>query len=36
MVALLGAFGARPRDAASVEAAARIVEGGLLGRPTAR
>jgi AcrR family transcriptional regulator len=33
MVALLGAFGAQPRDAAGIEAAAHIVERGLLGRP---
>jgi AcrR family transcriptional regulator len=31
MVALLGAFGSRPRGAASVDAAANIVERGLLG-----
>jgi AcrR family transcriptional regulator len=32
MVALLGVFGARPRPAAEVDAAARIIEQGLLGR----
>jgi hypothetical protein len=30
MVALLGAFGSRPRGAATVDAAANIVERGLL------
>jgi AcrR family transcriptional regulator len=35
MVALLGAFGAQPRGAAGVDAAAHIVERGLLGRPGA-
>jgi AcrR family transcriptional regulator len=33
MVALLGAFGAQPRRAAGVDAAAHIVDRGLLGRP---
>jgi AcrR family transcriptional regulator len=33
MVALLGAFGARPRSAATVDAAAQVLERGLLGRP---
>jgi hypothetical protein len=33
MVALLGAFGATHRAAATVDAAAHIVERGLLGRP---
>ena len=33
MVALLGAFGAQQRGAAAVDAAAHIVERGLLGRP---
>ncbi|HEY6428603.1 MAG TPA: helix-turn-helix domain-containing protein, partial [Acidimicrobiales bacterium] len=32
MVALFGVFGARPRDASEVEAAAHIIEQGLLGR----
>jgi hypothetical protein len=32
MVALLGVFGARPRSAAAVDAAALIIERGLLGR----
>ncbi len=32
MVALLGVFGARQRPAAEVEAAAHIIERGLLGR----
>jgi len=32
MVALLGVFGVRQRGAAEVEAAARIIERGLLGR----
>ena len=32
MVALLGVFGARPRPAAEVDAAAHIIERGLLGR----
>jgi hypothetical protein len=32
MVALLGAFGARGRSAPAVDAAARIIERGLLGR----
>jgi AcrR family transcriptional regulator len=32
MVALLGVFGARPRSSAEVDAAARIIEQGLLGR----
>jgi AcrR family transcriptional regulator len=32
MVALLGAFGAQPRGAAGVDAAAHVVERGLLGR----
>ena len=32
MVALLGVFGARPRPPAEVDAAARIIERGLLGR----
>jgi AcrR family transcriptional regulator len=32
MVALLGAFGVQPRSPASVEAAAQIIERGLLGR----
>jgi AcrR family transcriptional regulator len=32
MVALLGVFGARPRPAAEVDAAAQIIERGLLGR----
>ena len=32
MVALSGVFGARPRPAADVEAAAHIIERGLLGR----
>jgi AcrR family transcriptional regulator len=35
MVALLGAFGAQQRGAAGVDAAAHIVERGLLGRPGA-
>jgi AcrR family transcriptional regulator len=33
MVALLGVFGARRRDAAEIDAAAHIIERGLLGRP---
>jgi hypothetical protein len=33
MVALLGAFGAKHRAPATVDAAAHIVERGLLGRP---
>ena len=32
MVGLLGVFGARPRPAAEVDAAAHIIERGLLGR----
>ena len=32
MVALLGVFGARPRSAADVDAAAHVIERGLLGR----
>jgi hypothetical protein len=32
LVALLGAFGERARDAAAVDAAAHIVERGFLGR----
>jgi hypothetical protein len=32
MVTLLGAFGARPRSAATIDAAAHIIEQGLLGR----
>ena len=32
MVALLGVFGARPRSAAEVDAAAHVIERGLLGR----
>src|ERR1700722_2361686 len=33
MVALLGAFGAQPRGPAAVDAAAHVLERGLLGRP---
>jgi hypothetical protein len=33
MVALLGAFGAQPRGPAAVDAAAQVLERGLLGRP---
>jgi hypothetical protein len=32
MVALLGVFGARPRPPAEIDAAAHLVERGLLGR----
>jgi hypothetical protein len=32
LVALLGVFGARARSASGVDAAALIIEGGLLGR----
>jgi hypothetical protein len=32
MVALLGVFGARPRSTAAVDAAALVIERGLLGR----
>ena len=36
MVALLGAFGSQPRGAATVDAAANIVERGLLSGPGER
>ena len=36
MVALLGAFGSQPRSAAAVDAAANIVERGLVGGPCER
>ena len=36
MVALLGAFGSQPRSAATVDAAANIVERGLIGCPEER
>ena len=36
MVALLGAFGSQPRSAAAVDAAANIVERGLIGGPGER
>jgi hypothetical protein len=36
MVALLGAFGSQPRSAAMVDAAANIVERGLIGGPGER